>query len=539
VLYQWFQFETLPISSLWKNTTYFLAFYSSKVAISLFFASFVFLFKRKFFIVALSLLLDVWIMASLIYFRSNNLFLDAFSLSMAGNMNGFWDSIFLYLSIYDWIFVLLTLLLVPFTLTKKDNQRGSFAFLGTLLVAFLLQLLSTFCFMRIRDPKGFSLGLLNPFSRTTMMTVSGVSIDCYISDNSVLHNLIFSTAELVSLKFDSSYDDVSLNEEERQIMNSIIIPNLEKNQPKYPIVLILVESMESWVVNPEIMPNLVNFIENYSVAYFSKIQKQTKYGISMDAQILVNTGILPINEGATSFRFPQTKFPSLVKQYDKSALILPHDELVWNQLYMSKQLGYDTTYICTYSDKELVTNLLDIYKKYDYVQMITCSTHAPFTYYEMDKDYIETLPKEMPQVFKSYLNSFHLLDRELGVFFEQFERDDRLKNSVVVITGDHTIFDRGNRKMLSDGGDKFYHAQNAYVPLIIYSPTIDKKRSEDMFFQMDVYPTIMSEIGCKDYYWKGFGINLLDSIKVRTIDSQQACDLSDKLIKSNFFEKYE
>ena len=63
----------------------------------------------------------------------------------------------------------------------------------------------------------------------------------------------------------------------------------------------------------------------------------------------------------------------------------------------------------------------------------------------------------------------------------------RQKNGILLV-----IFDKDN----IDFETKFYHAKNAYVPLIIYSPTIDKKRSEDMFFQMDVYPTIMSEIGC-------------------------------------------
>ena len=55
---------------------------------------------------------------------------------------------------------------------------------------------------------------------------------------------------------------------------------------------------------------------------------------------------------------------------------------------------------------------------------------------------------------------------------------------------------------------------------------------------MDAFPTILHLIGCDHYYWKGFGVNLLDSVKRgdRMIVEQNAFELSDKIIRSNFFE---
>jgi hypothetical protein len=57
---------------------------------------------------------------------------------------------------------------------------------------------------------------------------------------------------------------------------------------------------------------------------------------------------------------------------------------------------------------------------------------------------------------------------------------------------------------------------------------------------MDIYPTILHLIACEDYYWKGFGVNLLDSVarKNRPISEQEAFILSDKLIRANWFESY-
>ena len=54
---------------------------------------------------------------------------------------------------------------------------------------------------------------------------------------------------------------------------------------------------------------------------------------------------------------------------------------------------------------------------------------------------------------------------------------------------------------------------------------------------MDAYPTILHLIGCENYYWKGLGVNLLDSVgrSNRPITEQDAYILSDKLIRANYF----
>ena len=77
-----------------------------------------------------------------------------------------------------------------------------------------------------------------------------------------------------------------------------------------------------------------------------------------------------------------------------------------------------------------------------------------------------------------------------------------------------------------------------FTPLIIYSPQIKENvQVTDTCYQMDIYPTILHLIGCKDYYWKGFGVNLMDSVARhnRPITEQEAYELSDKLIRSNYF----
>ena len=50
----------------------------------------------------------------------------------------------------------------------------------------------------------------------------------------------------------------------------------------------------------------------------------------------------------------------------------------------------------------------------------------------------------------------------------------------------------------------------------------------------------MNSINCENYYWKGFGINLLDENRnKRQISADEALELSDKLHQANYFKNIE
>ena len=77
--------------------------------------------------------------------------------------------------------------------------------------------------------------------------------------------------------------------------------------------------------------------------------------------------------------------------------------------------------------------------------------------------------------------------------------------------------------------------------MIIHGPTIDGNTCvQGVAYQMDIYPTVLAAIGCEDFFWKGFGVNLMDSASRsnRPISDVDAFDLSDKVIRSNRFEYY-
>ena len=172
------------------------------------------------------------------------------------------------------------------------------------------------------------------------------------------------------------------------------------------------------------------------------------------------------------------------------------------------------------------------------MQAITISMHGPF-----DRVDCRTLSfdEDCPSTLAKYFNCLHYTDSCLGVFWNKIEHDSLLTNTTIVITGDHTVFKRSTLRDFQS-----YAVQNSipipkeesYCPLIIYSPMItDRMEVYDLCYQMDVYPTIMHCIGADDYYWKGFGVNLIDSVarNKRLIAEEEAYSLSDKIIRSDYF----
>jgi phosphoglycerol transferase MdoB-like AlkP superfamily enzyme len=107
-----------------------------------------------------------------------------------------------------------------------------------------------------------------------------------------------------------------------------------------------------------------------------------------------------------------------------------------------------------------------------------------------------------------------------------------------VITSDHNIFKQGSKEF--SGEYEYVNEKLAQCPFIIISPNIESNIClTEAYKQMDIYPTILPLIGCKDsYYWKGFGVNLLDSTarENRPISDQEALVLSDEIIRADWFK---
>ena len=68
-----------------------------KLAAAMVFASFTFLLRDKRWLILLSLIIDTWFIANLVYMRNNHILLDGEAFNMAGNLHGYFWSVLIYI----------------------------------------------------------------------------------------------------------------------------------------------------------------------------------------------------------------------------------------------------------------------------------------------------------------------------------------------------------------------------------------------------------------------------------------------------------
>ena len=319
-------------------------------------------------------------------------------------------------------------------------------------------------------------------------------------------------------------------------------------EPTHSVIIILVESLESWVINQfidgvELTPFLNKLTSSQKVLYCDKIKSQTLAGNSGDGQMIVNSGLLPLKHGAACMSFYSNVYPNIANLYSSSYTINPWPH-IWNQTVMSKRYGYKQLLEPApneeWQDADVLkasSMAIDNATSKFCLMGITVSMHSPFTRVSNPLD----LSNHTPDLLQKYMECVNYTDKCIEYFVSSQLNDSVRENTTIVITSDHTIF---KPAMLTDNVDYATHknlsiaSKENYCPLIIYSPQIEGNvQIDELCYQMDIFPTIMHLIGCEDYYWKGFGVNLLDSVAGRNspITEKGAYELSDKLIRSNYF----
>lgn len=546
-LFHYLAFHSILVSSFWKNPLDFWAFYLPKMSIAVFIASFVFLFKRKGWTIIVSILINIWILVELVYSRANSVFLDSYSMTLVSNMSGFWSSILIFLQPLDAIVFVPTLLLIGALCLCMNRTRNISLGMGFIALSFLFNCLGLTGIYKIglqyrnnEEDTEFEY-TMNPFGRKIREMVYAdfmqeATITRYIQFTSTIHHFFLNIVDLCRLKTDTC---TLSSQEETDIKRFVNVDDKEHFEPTSPLIICLIESFETWSISSETTPYLYNEINNNNnLMYCPNIISQRRAGNSADGQMIVNTGLLPLQEGAAVFRFPFNKYPSLSDLYQNTIGIFPHKLDAWNQRYMNMAYQIDTG-IVVENDKFVIRQLLDNDNQYDYMLALTIASHAPFISYS-DSSTLN-LSNEMPQTMSNYLKCINYTDKCLGILFDALQQNFYLQNSTIVITADHNIFKEENYLDFQQSHAAIGYNFNGYCPLLIYSPHINGNVViTDTCYQMDIYPTILHLIGCEDYYWKGFGVNLLDSVarNNRPISEQEAFLLSDKIIRSNWFETF-
>lgn len=551
ILFHYFCYGYVAVSSLWTSTVDFIAFYVSKLFPALLIASFVFLAKKQWWTIVVSLLIDLWMIANMVYYRSYGLFLNIDAIAMAGNLSGFAKSIFAYLNWKSLVFALITILYSVYVFIGKPKERKCKSFVVCLCIALLFYGLDLLFYtgkvFYTRDSRIVQVQKMAEGRNSASMSH-------YVESSSIIHYLpvMFIYQKYRSDYLESYSEGVVFSEDEQKKINELFRIEPPKDTAKTSLIVLLVESLESWILQfrdengDYVAPNMREIIESDSVLYCSKIKSQALFGNSGDGQMLVNTGMLPIQTGAACMLYGKNKYPNIAHYYKNATNVNATTNNVWNQYEMNACYSYNDYVI---PEHRMVTDAEIFDMAYKNIitknslfcmQIITISTHVPF---ENVAGIDLPFKKDMPENLRGYLNCVHYTDSCIGDFLKKLDEDSILSASTIVITGDHTVFKKSLLDEFASFSQKYNYPiprDESYCPLIILSPTINNSvKIDDLCYQMDIFPTILHCIGIDDYYWKGFGVNVMDSMALqnRFMSETDAYNLSDKMIRTDYFNK--
>lgn len=568
ILFHWSAFHSILISSLWKAPLDFFKFYMPKLLTPMFIASFIFISKRLWWTWVVALLTDIWCIANSIYYKVNDSFITINEILMVGNMRGFWSSIIIYL---DWtmaIILLLTIVWIGVLFLFHNGRRNrnwktwlivivssvavscvnnNFAYnakyLGNIVEkeVYISQTKSQYFFKFYYAYWSYN------YKKNATNNFCGIQREL-IYRQTILDDFVYVILSHLYLT-DKPGEIISLNDSDIKAIHPLI-SNISSVIPSSNLIIILVEGMESWpllsdILAPIVTPYLSKLLVNNHVSFFENIKSQALSGRSSDGQMTINTGLLPIQNGAAVMKYPDNIYPNIAGMFAASCIVNPSLNC-YNQDTMSVRYGYlisSEPTNETWQDEHIFSQSLQHMNDLSYpscMQVITISMHAPFT---ISKNI--PLNTDAPGTLDAYLKCYHYTDSCLGVFVDSILANPALAESTtIVITGDHTCFNSTFLNSYHDYAVRHnlsFASGESYCPLIIYSPKIEKNEQiHDLCYQMDIFPTILHLIDCESYFWHGFGVNLLDSVarNNRTISEEEAYRLSDLIIRSDYFRNY-
>lgn len=488
-------------------------------------------------------LLDGLFVANLMYFRTYFTTIPLDSYLLASNLSDFSSSVIDSCRVVDLFFPLSTIAAgilwwrnfrkLEDKQVRKERKRYSIA--RYVLLILLVALIPA---IRLWSQNGFKAA----YERLQ---------DAYLHTCNIPMYTIFG-----SLYYDYTCDQIVYTEDIKNDIDSWLARKtdcksvLPQVYAKDNCVIILAQSLESWVLNKtvegqEITPNLNRILRDSSVIYAPHVLSQVKGGRSIDAQLLMCTGLLPINSGPYSIKFPESYYPSLVKAFKEKhknarAYSLTVDKpMVWNQCIIAPVLGYDSLVSKSsfiqeepvgsrkqVGDRAFLRQCLSKMKKNEVwsdsgntlVQCVTYSGHNPFILPDSLKKVF--FSEDVPDVLNRYMTMANYTDRAIGEFISGLKSDKRFENTLVVIMGDHEALGTVRKELCSDPVGKNILSDKAFVPLIILNAPSNMYYGKVMG-QIDVYPTLLDLLGLNDYWWKGLGESIFNPQKPDfDVDSQ-------------------
>lgn len=519
---------------IWCMDTTFASFsffetYATKIIATLALAGVYALTRCRWAQIVVMALLDVLLVANLMYFRTYYSAIPASSYLEAGNLADFKASVTDSLRWADIVLPLITIatavMAFRYKTTKRQPLTAVLKWWAAPLAGFALLLTGV----------NLCKGGFHKSLRSVRQSAYLCSADAPIfSVFGCIWYDITDAAEPITPEKQAEIERWLASQPKHQPANSV-------TEKRSNLLIVFAESLESWVLEKkvdgkEITPCLNRLLKEKSTLYAPNVLTQVKGGRSIDAQLMICSGLLPLMSGTYSSLYYDNTFYTLQKamrglKHSRSYLLTIDKVSTWNQGAVARSFGTDT--IISYHDFKM-TEAFGTHKRIGdasffqqcrekiergevwkpgesvYMQFVTYSGHAPFKL----PDHLRTItfPASIPEKAADYMTTAHYTDKAIGDFVAYLKTLPQYKETIVVIVGDHEGLASYRQELVGNPACRELVSDKQLTPFIVLNSPVGM-RYDKFMGQIDIYPTLLNLMQLDAYRWHGLGQSILDPRK--------------------------
>lgn len=325
----------------------------------------------------------------------------------------------------------------------------------------------------------------------------------------------------------------------REMMPSPALPDSIARRKN--LVVILLESFESWLIESringkEITPYLNSLVNDSTSFYAPLMLTQVASGRSIDCQLLLHAGMMPMVGSVYSMKHPNSTYltinKALKEKYGTRSTIFTCDKpITWNQEVISRSFGYDSlidrrdwvidelvgnpgklsdgSFLRQSVDKLRHDNIWPV-DSAAMLTFVTYSGHSPFRLPDNLKDTdFDLSDSQLPSKLVDYITMAHYTDSQLHTLVDYLKSRPDSDSTLILITGDHEGLASWRREIRNSSPQAAgFVSEGQFTPFILLNSPVTGRRDEVMG-QIDMYPTLLNLLGLDDYKWKGLGQSIL------------------------------
>lgn len=519
---------------IWCMDTTFASFsffetYATKIIATLALAGVYALTRCRWAQIVVMALLDVLLVANLMYFRTYYSAIPASSYLEAGNLADFKASVTDSLRWADIVLPLITIATAVMAFRSKTTKRQPL----TAVLKWWAAPLAGFALLLT----GVNLckGGFHKSLRSVRQSAYLCSADAPIfSVFGCIWYDITDAAEPITPEKQAEIERWLASQPKHQPADSV-------TEKRSNLLIVFAESLESWVLEKkvdgkEITPCLNRLLKEKSTLYAPNVLTQVKGGRSIDAQLMICSGLLPLMSGTYSSLYYDNTFYTIQKamrglKHSRSYLLTIDKVSTWNQGAVARSFGTDT--IISYHDFKM-TEAFGTHKRIGdasffqqcrekiergevwkpgesvYMQFVTYSGHAPFKL----PDHLRTItfPASIPEKAADYMTTAHYTDKAIGDFVAYLKTLPQYKETIVVIVGDHEGLASYRQELVGNPACRGLVSDKQLTPFIVLNSPVGM-RYDKFMGQIDIYPTLLNLMQLDAYRWHGLGQSILDPRK--------------------------